>query len=75
MTLKTKLYDPAEYLTDDETVEEYLTASLESDDPRIIAKALGTVARARGGMTELARRTGMSENILVRALNGDESPS
>jgi probable addiction module antidote protein len=41
-------YDVADYLTDEETISAYLTETLESDDSRIIAKAQGAVARARG---------------------------
>ena len=48
MTLHTEPFDVADYLTDEETISAYLTEVLESDDPRYIAKALGTVARARG---------------------------
>jgi len=48
MALETKPFDVADYLSDEETISAYLTDALESDDPRIIAKALGAVARARG---------------------------
>lgn len=74
MAIETVPWDAADYLTDDETIAEYLTAALESNDPRIIAKALGAVARARGGMTELARNTGISREALYRALSVDGNP-
>jgi probable addiction module antidote protein len=74
MSIETAPYDAAEYLTDDETIAAYLTEVLESDDPRYIAKALGAVARARGGMTELARSTGISREALYRALSEDGNP-
>ena len=74
MALKTLPFDVADYLTDDETIAEFLTDALESDDPRYIAKALGAVARARGGMTELARSTGISREALYRALSEDGNP-
>ena len=61
MGIRTKAYDAAEFLTDDETISAYLTEALESDDPRYIAKALGAVARARGGIAQLARETGNPE--------------
>ena len=48
MVLETMPYDVADYLTDEETISAYLTETLESDDSRIIAKAQGAVARARG---------------------------
>jgi probable addiction module antidote protein len=74
MPLHTEPYDTADYLTDDETIAAYLTESLESDDPKIIAKALGTVARAKGGMAHLARETGLSREALYRALSDTGNP-
>ena len=74
MTLKTFPFDVAEFLTDDETIAGFLTEVLESDDPRYIARALGAVARARGGMTELAKATGISREALYRALSEDGDP-
>ena len=74
MAIKTKRYDTADFLTDDETVASYLTEALESDDPRYIAKALGAVARARGGMAQLARETGIAREALYRALSETGNP-
>ncbi len=74
MTAKASPYDAAEFLTDDETVAAYINEALESDDPRQIAKALGAVARARGGMAQLARETGMAREALYRALSESGNP-
>lgn len=74
MALKTKPYDAAEFLTDEETIAAYLTEALESDDPRAIAKALGAVARARGGMAQLALDTGIAREALYRALSETGNP-
>lgn len=74
MTIKTKPYDAAEFLTDDETISAYLTEALEGDDPRYIAKALGAIARARGGMAQLARETGNAREALYRALSDTGNP-
>jgi probable addiction module antidote protein len=73
-TIKTKPYDVAEFLTDPETIAAYLTEALESDDPRYVAKALGAVARARGGMAQLARETGITRESLYRALSETGNP-
>ena len=73
-TIKTKPYDVAQFLTDPETIAAYLTEALESDDPRYIAKALGAVARARGGMSQLARKTGVTRESLYRALSETGNP-
>jgi probable addiction module antidote protein len=74
MKVKTKRFDAAEFLTDDETVAAYLTEALESDDPRLIAKALGAIARARGGMARLARQTGLTREALYRTLSESGNP-
>jgi len=74
MTLETAPYDPAEFLGDEETIAAYLTEALKSDDPRIIAKALGAVARAKGGMAQLARDTGIAREALYRALGDSGNP-
>jgi probable addiction module antidote protein len=74
MKVQTAPYDPAEFLIDDETISGYLTLALESDDPRVIAKALGAVARARGGISQLARETGISREALYRALGETGNP-
>ena len=74
MALRTEPYDSADYLDDDETVAAYLTEALDSHDPRILAKALGAVARARGGMSQLARDTGISREALYRALSDTGNP-
>jgi probable addiction module antidote protein len=74
MKMRTKTYDAAEFLTDDETTSAYLTEALESDDPRYIAKALGAVARAKGGIAQLARDTGIAREALYRALSETGNP-
>jgi probable addiction module antidote protein len=74
MRAKTERFDAADFLTDDETIAAYLTEALDSDDPRLIAKALGAIARARGGMAQLARQTGLTREALYRALSETGNP-
>jgi len=74
MALITEPYDSAEFLTDNETIVAYLNEALETEDARIISKALGAVARARGGMTQLAKDTGISREALYRALGENGNP-
>jgi probable addiction module antidote protein len=74
MGIKTMPYDAADFLSDEETISAYLTEALESDDPRSIAKALGAVARARGGMAPLAQDTGIAREALYRALSNAGNP-
>ena len=74
MALKTTIFDEADYLIDEETISAYLTEALESDDPRVIAQALGAVARARGGIAQLAKETGLSREALYRSLSETGNP-
>ncbi len=73
---KTTAYDSAEYLKTDEDMAMYLEACLEEagDDAAFIAKALGTIARAKG-MTQLAKDTGLGRESLYKALSGEGNPS
>lgn len=70
------VFDAADYIKSDADVAAYLGVVLEEygDDPAFIAKALGTVARARG-MNDIAKKTGLSRSSLYKALSGDRTPS
>ncbi|MET0943402.1 MAG: addiction module antidote protein [Mesorhizobium sp.] len=60
-------YDTADYLVDDETIAEYLTAVLEENDPELFVAALGKIAKARG-MAEIAKKAGLGRESLYKAL-------
>jgi probable addiction module antidote protein len=74
--LKTRRWDSAEHLKTEEDMRMFIEACFEEagDDPAFIAKALGTVARARG-MSQLARETGIGRDTLYKALSGEVNPS
>jgi probable addiction module antidote protein len=74
--IKLKKWDSAEHLKTDEDIVQYLEACLEEagDDAAFIAKALGTIARAKG-MTQLANETGLGRESLYKALSGEGNPS
>lgn len=72
-SLKTRPFDPAKYLDNDEAIADYLTDALETRDPAFVSDALGVVARARG-MSDVARTAGMSRESLYRALSADGNP-
>jgi probable addiction module antidote protein len=69
----TRPFDAAEYLDSAEAIAAYLEAAFEEEDPAFIADALGTVARAKG-MTEVARKTGLSRESLYKALSKEGNP-
>lgn len=72
--IKTRPFDMANYLRDEDEVAEYLRQVLEDGDPSELAAALGDIARARG-MTQLARDTGLSRESLYKSLSGERAPS
>jgi probable addiction module antidote protein len=73
MPLETVPWDVTEHLDSEEAIAAYLDAVFEDGDPKLIAAAIGDVARARG-MTEIAEKTGLSRESLYRALSRDGNP-
>jgi probable addiction module antidote protein len=75
-TTKTKIWDSAEHLKTEADMALYLDACFAEagDDAAFIAKALDTIARARG-MSQLARDAGIGRESLYKALSGDGNPS
>ncbi|MBL8377594.1 MAG: putative addiction module antidote protein [Burkholderiales bacterium] len=69
-------WDSAEHLKTDEDIALYPQACLEEagDAAAFIAKALGTIARAKG-MSQFARDTGHARESLYEALSGEGNPS
>ena len=70
---KTRPFDLAESLRDEEDIAAYLTLVIEDGDPGELAHALGVVARARG-MAQIAADAGMGREALYKALRADASP-
>jgi probable addiction module antidote protein len=66
-------FDITSYLKDDEDIAAYLTVVLEENDPGLLAAALGDIAKAKG-MTEIARRSGLSREALYRSLRPNAKP-
>ncbi|MFA7431979.1 MAG: addiction module antidote protein [Rhodospirillaceae bacterium] len=73
MSLKTALFDAADYLTDEATIAEYLTAALEDPNPEMFLIAVKDVARARG-MSQLAKDSGLGRESLYKALAPGAKP-
>jgi probable addiction module antidote protein len=66
-------FDAADYLDDEETIAEYLTAALEDANPDVFLAAVRDVARARG-MTQLAKDAGLGRESLYKALAPGAKP-
>ena len=74
MAKKLSNYDPASALVDDEEIAFFMSDALATGDAAFIAKALGIVARVKG-MTEIARKTGLSREQLYRSFSEDGNPT
>src|SRR2546427_5425690 len=73
---RTTPYDVAEHLRTPEEMAAYLDAWLAEapDDAAGIARALGDIARAKG-MSQVARKAGLSRESLYKALSEDGNPT
>ena len=66
-------FDAEDYLDDEQTIAEYLTAALEDPNPDVFLTAVRDVARARG-MTQLAKDSGLGRESLYKALSPGAKP-
>ncbi len=66
-------FDAADYLDDETTIAEYLTAALEDPNPDVFLIAVRDVARARG-MAQLAKDAGLGRESLYKALTPGAKP-
>ena len=66
-------FDPAAYLDSEETIAEYLTVTLEENDPDLLLAALSNVAKARG-MAKIAKDSGIGRESLYKALKPGSKP-
>jgi probable addiction module antidote protein len=65
--------DVSSYLTDEETIAEFLTAAAEDENPDVLLRALAEVAKARG-MAQVARDAGLGRESLYKALAPGSHP-
>ena len=73
MAIETIPYDPTELLTSDAAIEAYLEAAFEDGDQRVIALALGNIAKAKG-MTHVAKEAGITREALYKSLSEKGDP-
>ncbi|MBL8546499.1 MAG: putative addiction module antidote protein [Hyphomonadaceae bacterium] len=72
--VKTFTHDAANYVENAEDAVLLLETALEDGDPRVVAEAIGAIARSRG-MAEIAEATGLSRESLYRALSANGNPT
>lgn len=73
MGIETTKWDAAEFLNSDEAIAAYLEAAFEDGDPKMIAVALGDIAKAKG-MSAIARDAGVTREALYKALSDKGDP-
>ena len=66
-------FDATDYLDNEETIAEYLTAALEDDNPDVFLSAIADVAKVRG-MSQLAKNAGLGRESLYKALAPGAKP-
>ncbi len=73
MNIKTKPFDIADYLETDEDIQKFLAEAATTGTADDFIHALDTAARAKG-MTEVARKAGVSRASLYKSISGSGKP-
>jgi probable addiction module antidote protein len=75
-TIKLACWDASDELKTDKDCALYLQAIIEEadGDEKLIAAAIGDIARSRG-MMQVARDSGLAREALYRSLSADGNPS
>ena len=73
---KTETYpfDVSDYL-DEDSQDFFLDDAIASDDPAYLAHAIGTIARSKGGLLALERRTGIKRQTLAKSFGREGNPT
>ncbi len=66
-------FDMAQQLKTEEDIAAFVTMAIEDGDAAELAHALGVAAKARG-MSEVARKTGITREALYKALKPNAKP-
>ena len=66
-------FDASDYLDNEETIAEYLSAALENLDPDAFLTAVRDVAKARG-IANVAARAGLGRESLYKTLKSGAKP-
>jgi probable addiction module antidote protein len=66
-------FDVVDYLRSEKDIAAYLSAVLEDGDPALFVAAIGDIAKAKG-MSEIAKKSGVTRESLYRALKIEARP-
>ncbi|MFK0573256.1 addiction module antidote protein [Endozoicomonas sp.] len=73
MSDKLQKFDVSDYLSDEESIAEYLNAAMEEGDQALLMAAIADVARATG-MQAIAQQSGLGRESLYKALAPGAKP-
>lgn len=73
MTVKTSPFDIAKHLETDEDIRDFLQEVARTGDSSDFIHALNTAARAKG-MSNIAKKMGVSRTSLYKSLSGESNP-
>jgi probable addiction module antidote protein len=73
MTERMTKFDVSDYLTDKETIAEYLNAIMAEGDQNLLLSAIGDIAKAKG-MKDIAEASGLGRESLYKALTPGAKP-
>ena len=71
--MKLSTYNAVDYLKTEEDIKEYLKASFETGDSKLIARALGDVVKVKG-MSKVAKTTKLDRSNLYNSLTEQGDP-
>lgn len=71
--MKLSQYNASDYLKTEEDIKEYLNASFATGDSKLIARALGDVAKIKG-MSNIAKATRLDRSSLYNSLTQHGDP-
>ncbi len=66
-------FNAADYLDNEKVIAGYLSSAAEDENPDVLLKALGDVAKARG-MAQVAKDSGLGRESLYKALAPGAKP-
>jgi probable addiction module antidote protein len=72
--IKTRQYDPAEYIETKKDVIAFLEGALEENDPEFLLKTIGYIARSKG-MAQLAKELNLNREGLYKSFSPRGNPS
>lgn len=73
MSIKTKQFNPFDYMQNQTEIDAYLLECFNDENPKIFVNALGHLAKHHG-MSDIAKATGLNRESLYKTFNGKTQP-